>query len=215
MNLYGIFPTPVAKFELGRDFTSTETDFLFKLDTEKNVGNTVSSNRYVLRNDTLSNLREFVQSSVDEYLNTVYAPKTTSSIAIKNSAVSSGLDGVKLRITQSWVNYSKPGQWHHNHCHPNSFVSGVLYLKAAKERDRINFSRGRYEQIKLPTEDWNLYNSETWWFTVSTGELIIFPSYLEHNVNVVEVEERISLSFNTFPVGRVGHEESLTALYLE
>ena len=215
MNLYGIFPTPVAKFELGRDFTSAETDFLFKLDTEKNVGNTVSSNRYVLRNDTLSNLREFVQSSVDEYLNTVYAPKTTSSIAIKNSAVSSGLDGVKLRITQSWVNYSKPGQWHHNHCHPNSFVSGVLYLKAAKERDRIYFHKNNYEQLKVETNTWNLYNSESWWFEAATGELIIFPSYLSHKVDVVQESERISLSFNTFPVGYLGQEDSLTALHLE
>ena len=28
MNLHGIFPTPVGKFTLGRDFTQAESDFI-------------------------------------------------------------------------------------------------------------------------------------------------------------------------------------------
>jgi hypothetical protein len=31
-------------------------------------------------------------------------------------------------VTQSWLNWTKPGQWHHKHSHPNSLYSGVLYL---------------------------------------------------------------------------------------
>ena len=199
MNLYGIFPTPVAKFELGRDFTSAELNLIASFSTTQNVGNTTSSDRYVLRSDTFSDLRAFIQLSTDKYFESIYAPK----------------EKVKLRITQSWVNYSKPGQWHHLHAHPNSFVSGVLYLKAAKERDRIYFHKNNYEQLKVETNTWNLYNSESWWFEAATGELIIFPSYLSHKVDVVQESERISLSFNTFPVGYLGQEDSLTALHLE
>ena len=198
MNLHAIFPTPVAKFALGRGFTADEQAFVAAQPTHRNMGNTTSDNRYVLRHDTLVNLMSFVQASVDEYVKAIYAPK----------------EAVSLRVTQSWLNYTKPGEFHHKHAHPNSLVSGVLYMKAAKERDRIYFYRDGYQQIKLTTESWNLYNSESWWFEAATGELILFPSSLTHMVETVQGDERISLAFNTFPVGLVGSEESLTALHL-
>jgi uncharacterized protein (TIGR02466 family) len=199
LNLYSLFPTPVAKFDLGREFSAEELDFVGSQETHRNMGNTTSTNRYVLRDDTMAKLREFTESSVAEYLKSIYAPK----------------HDVSLRITQSWLNYTKPGEFHHKHAHPNSFISGVLYLKAARERDKIYFYRDGYQQIKLPTDNWNLHNSESWWFEVGTGDLMIFPSSLTHMVETVKEEDRISLSFNTFPVGYVGEEESLTALHLE
>jgi hypothetical protein len=45
--------------------------------------------------------------------------------------------------------------------------------------------------------------------------LILFPSSLTHMVQTVESEQtRISLAFNTFPVGHVGDEMDLTGLSL-
>ncbi len=199
MNLYSIFPTPVAKFELGRDFSPEELAFLAEQPTHKNMGNTTSNDRYVLRHDTMASLKAFVEASVAEYLKFIYAPK----------------HDVSLRLTQSWLNYTKPGEFHHKHAHPNSFVSGVLYLKAARERDKIYFYREIYQQIKLPTDNWNLHNSDSWWFEVGAGDLMLFPSSLNHTVETVQGDDRISLAFNTFPVGYVGEEESLTALHLE
>ena len=199
MNLYSIFPTPVAKFEVGREFTADELAFVDLQSTHKNMGNTTSNDRYVLQHDTLAKLREFTESCVAEYLKTIYAPKNE----------------VSLRLTQSWLNYTKPGEFHHKHAHPNSFVSGVLYLKAARERDKIYFYKDGYQQIKLPTDQWNLHNSESWWFEVGAGDLMLFPSSLTHMVETVQGDDRVSLAFNTFPVGYVGEEESLTALHLE
>jgi uncharacterized protein (TIGR02466 family) len=198
MILHSLFPTPVGKFELGREFTTKENTFVVNQPTTKNMGNTVSNDSYVFRHDTLSSLLAFVQESVDTYVKTIYAPK----------------EDVRLRVTQSWLNYSKPGEWHHKHAHPNSFVSGVLYIKAAKERDRIYFYNDTYEQISMPTENFNLFNSKSWWLPVETGSLMLFPSSLTHSVATVQEEERISLAFNTFPVGYVGNEDSLTALHL-
>jgi hypothetical protein len=44
----------------------------------------------------------------------------------------------------------------------------------------------------------------------------LFPSSLEHNVPTIQSEDvRISMSFNTFPVGIVGDEMQLTGLKLE
>lgn len=199
MNLYNIFPTAVAKFELGREFSPEEMAFVAEQPTHKNTGNTTSDDRYVLRHDTMASLKAFVDASVAEYLRSIYAPK----------------HDVSLRLTQSWLNYTKPSEFHHKHAHPNSFVSGVLYLKAARERDKIYFYKEIYQQIKLPTDNYNLYNSESWWFEVGTGDLLLFPSSLIHMVETVQGDDRVSLSFNTFPVGYVGDERSLTALHLK
>ena len=199
MITYNLFPTPVAKFELDRDYTTEEMNFVASQPTHNNQGNTTSNDRYVLRHDTMSKLKEFVEASVNEYLKSIYAPK----------------HDVSMRLTQSWLNYTKPGQWHHKHAHPNSFISGVLYMKAAKERDKIFFYKDGYKQISLPTDNYNMYNSESWWFEVGAGDLMLFPSSLTHMVETVQGEERVSLAFNTFPVGYVGDEEQLTALHLK
>ena len=145
----------------------------------------------------MANLKAFVEASVGEYLRSIYSPKNE----------------VGLRITQSWLNYCKPGEWHHKHAHPNSFISGVFYIKAAREHDKIHFYKDGYQQITLSTENYNAYNSESWWFEVGTGDLMLFPSGLTHMVEAVQ-QERVSLSFNTFPIGYVGEEEKLTALSL-
>lgn len=199
MILHGIFPTPVAKFSLDREFTDREMEFVLKQKQHNNEGNTTSDDSYVFNNIELKGLSDFCETSIAEYLKQIYAPTKD----------------VKLRITQSWLNYTKPGQWHHKHAHPNSFVSGVLYIKANRETDKIYFYKDGYKQISLPTENWNLYNSESWWFESVAKELILFPSSLTHMVQPVQGEDtRISLSFNTFPIGYVGDEQSLTGLHL-
>lgn len=198
MILHNLFPTPVAKFEFGRDFTAEEQAFVSAQSSHRNIGNATSNNSYVLRDDTFSSIADFVQKCANEYLKSIYAPK----------------ENVQLRITQSWLNYSKPNEFHHKHAHPNSFVSGVLYMKAVKDRDRIYFWNDAYRQIDLPTENFNAYNSKSWWLPVSTGDLMMFPSSLAHSVEPVQEDERISLAFNTFPVGLVGGEDVLTALHL-
>ena len=196
---HNLFPTSVSFFELGREFSDEETNFLLNLEQKPNDGNTTSKERHLLDDPKLASLREFVDASVSAYFKEIYSPKNE----------------VNLRITQSWVNYTKPRQWHHKHAHPNSFISGVFYIKANKETDRIHFFKDGYQQIKLPVDQFNLYNSESWWLPVGAGDLILFPSSFTHMVEAVKGEDlRVSMSFNTFPVGYVGDDDSLTGLHL-
>lgn len=199
MITYNLFPTAIGKFELGREFTDWELSFFTKQETYKNEGNTASTDKYVLKNKKIENVNNFIKESIKEYFKTIYAPKYD----------------VDLRITQSWLNYTKHGGFHHKHAHQNSFLSGVLYIKAERDKDKIYFYKDGYQQIKLPTEKFNVYNSDSWWFEVGSGDLLLFPSSLTHMVETVQSDERISLAFNTFPIGYVGDEERLTALHLE
>lgn len=199
MNIYNVFPTAVGKFSLGRDFTEKELKYIKELETRPNQGNVTSKDNNLFDRKELKDLAKFCQESVASYLKEIYAPK----------------NDVTLRFTQSWANYTNPGQFHHKHEHPNSFVSGVLYINADPTVDRIYFYRNGYQQIKLPTENFNLYNSDSWWFEVGTTDLMIFPSSLTHMVETTKSDQtRISISFNTFPKGYVGEDLDLTGLHL-
>ena len=200
--IHGIFPTPIQQGNLGREFTKEEWDFVNHWGSEgntyNNMGNITSLNKYVLDGPELKDLKEFVQKTIDNYINAVYVPKKP----------------VKLAITQSWLNYTKEGEYHHTHEHPNSFVSGCIYFDADYEHDKIYFHKKGYQQIKLPTENFNLWNSDSWFFPVATGDIMMFPSSLTHQVETKRgTNRRVSLAFNTFPVGYIGEEESLTALH--
>ena len=199
MVINNLFPTTVAGFELGRDLSEVEREYLFNLETRPNAGNTTSIATDVLDQPELHSLTEFLNNSLQEYFNAVYVPKYNA----------------KLSITQSWVNYTQPGQFHHKHNHSNSLISGVFYIKAKKETDKLHFFKEDYRQIKIVTKDFNLHNSQSWWLASETGTLYLFPSSLTHMVEQVKGEDtRISLSFNTFPRGIIGEEMGLTDLKL-
>jgi len=197
MMIENLFPTPVGFFEFGKKFTKAERKILFDQKKKPNTGNTVSVDHYILGDEDLKRITKFIVKSLDTYYNSVYSPKF----------------GTHPYITQSWLNYTEPGQHHHKHNHPNSFISGVFYIQASDETDRIYFYKDSYQQIKILPNDWNQWNSENWWFTVATGRLILFPSSLTHMVDTVTGDfTRISLAFNTFIKGYLGDEEDLTGL---
>ncbi len=192
-----LFPIPIGFFKYDGE---VDTDFLVGQPQRPNDGNTSSEDKYLLKQKKLLNLRQFIEKSLHEYFMATFCPKNDT----------------HLKITQSWLNWTKPKQFHHKHAHPNSLISGCYYVNARKDSDRIYFYRDGYQQIKFPPAEWNPYNSESWWYPVGTGDLVLFPSSLTHMVQPVEGEDtRISLAFNTFPIGVIGDENELTALQLE
>lgn len=195
--IHNLFPTPVGHYELNREFTKVELDFLLNQKNKINAGNNVSVENYICRSPKLKKLTQFFNESLNDYFTTVYSPKHE----------------VVPKITQSWVNYTKPGEYHHKHSHPNSFISGVFYIQSDEEKDKIHFYKDKYQQIMISTEKWNQWNSESWWYEAIPKKLILFPSSLTHMVETVQAEQtRVSLSFNTFLSGYIGDEDTLTAL---
>jgi uncharacterized protein (TIGR02466 family) len=95
-------------------------------------------------------------------------------------------------------------------------VSGVFYVNSDEKFDKIKFyKKDVYQIIKPEIKEWNLWNSESWWFTVKTGDIILFPSSLTHMVETKEGNNtRISLAFNVFIKGMVGNNKDLTELKL-
>ena len=198
----GLFPTPVLSSNIGRAWTEKELDLFnyHRQYTHNNMGNTTSNDRYVLNAPEAKGMREFIGEHIQHWVNNIICPKNP----------------VEFFITQSWLNYTTPGQYHHTHEHPNSIISGVLYIDADPELDKILFyKKDRYQQIKMPQTEFNQYNSESWFFKVGTGDLKLFPSHLTHSVEQKQGNNiRTSLAFNVFAKGYIGSEEELTALHL-
>lgn len=199
MNVTSLFPTPVAHFKYDGQLTEKQRSFVYSAEQQPNEGNTTSTCKEVLDRELFADIKNFALYSLQQYLEKIINVQNNSS----------------LRITQSWFNYTKKGQWHHKHTHPNSMLSGVFYINADPNKDKIFFYKDGYQQIKFPVSEWNPFNSESWWLPVCSNELIIFPSQFSHSVAPVETEEtRVSLSFNTFPVGDIGDFNALTGLKL-
>jgi len=200
-NINGIFPTPIYISKLNRELTNKELSFInkTKLDYHNNEGNITSNNNYILNEKPFTNIKKELDLKVQDYFNKVISPA----------------NNITPYITQSWLNYTETNQYHHKHAHPNSLVSGVFYINCHEEHDKIKFFNDNYKTIKLEVKDWNIWNSESWWFSVKTGDLILFPSSLTHMVETKQGDNtRISLAFNVFIKGTVGNNKSLTELIL-
>ena len=197
----GIFPTPIYISKLDRELTPLELKFVdkSKKDFYKNDGNITSNNNYILNEKPFTNIKKELDLKVQDYFDKVISPS----------------NNITPYITQSWLNYTETNQYHHKHAHPNSLVSGVFYINCHEEHDKIKFFNDNYKTIKLEVKDWNIWNSESWWFSVKTGDIILFPSSLTHMVETKQGDNtRISLAFNVFIKGTVGVNKNLTELIL-
>jgi hypothetical protein len=157
----GVFPTPVYISNLDRPFTKEEMKVFGKHSKTQviNSGNTTSKNNYILHEPGLETLKDELTAHVTEYVKRIHLPKYP----------------MNPYITQSWTNYTRTNQNHHSHQHPNSFISGVLYISADEKFDKITLHRNGYQQIKTVPTEWNWYNSDSWFYTVKTGMIIMFP----------------------------------------
>ena len=191
-----IFPTAVMKFKLGRNLNKTEIDFVNSHESKnyQNTGNKYSKNTFILNEDDMKNISQFCNDSLQTYFEKIINPLTNTNI----------------KITQSWLNYTKLNGFHHEHEHPNSIVSGVFYFSADKTKDIISFRRTEYQQIKILYKEANDYNTMQTDIKIESGDLVLFPSNISHFVPPTESSKtRISLAFNSFVYGEIGLPSAL------
>jgi uncharacterized protein (TIGR02466 family) len=201
-DMMNMFAVPVYRSTLGRAFSALEMEF-FKQALQAAVPaihNQSSVGKRVLASPVMNDVRSFVEAHLAQYLQTVF---NTS-------------NQVSLQITQSWLTMTGKGQSHHIHTHPNSVVSGVLYINLAPV-DGINFYRNEdniwYELLKQQD---TYYNAYQYFVQSSVGDLLLFPSNVRHGVReVADDVQRVSLSFNTFFSGQLGRDEFSNALSIE
>jgi uncharacterized protein (TIGR02466 family) len=110
-------------------------------------------------------------------------------------------------FSDSWFVKIKPGGKSFKHQHSNSLYSGVVYFDVPDDGGMIVFSSIERVnalntiKLKLIEKEKTIYNSNTWAIKPMRGDILIFPSYIQHEVNLNESkEDRYSFAFNIFPV---------------
>lgn len=199
--ILGIFPTPIYFSKINRNLTTKELSFIdkIKLNSRENEGNLTSNDSYVLNNKIFKDLKENLTLKLKDYFDKIVCPA----------------NNVTPYITQSWLNYTEKNQFHHRHKHYNSLISGVFYINCDEQFDKIEFFSDKYELIRFKVKEYHMYNSSAWVFPVKTGDIILFPSWLNHMVDTKKGENlRISLAFNTFIKGEIGEDNNLDNLFL-
>jgi uncharacterized protein (TIGR02466 family) len=197
-----IFPIPVMFDNFSRSLTTEEIEFAKNVALQGNILNHSSLETYVLKLDMFQELSSWIETRYQDYFQNIWQPR----------------GNVELYTTQSWINHTNPGEEHHVHSHPNSIVSGVFYFDADPAVDKITFVKTNTKEIDLLPTQFNIFNSNIWYYPVETGKLVLFPSTLKHTVDRVQESSirktRISLSFNTFIKGIINPGPGLSELIL-
>lgn len=108
-----------------------------------------------------------------------------------------------VEMKSMWLNINRRFNSNIHHWHPNSNLSGVLYIKAPKDCGNI-FFESPHEFTEFNTmhiqKRYFIDKYMAWRYMgiePKEGNLIIFPSHLKHCVDANQsTEDRISLAFN-------------------
>jgi uncharacterized protein (TIGR02466 family) len=117
------------------------------------------------------------------------------------------LFGEKLRWTvkEMWTNMLETGGNQTLHAHANSFISGIFYLTPSHPASRTVFVRppGGYDfSFRHHTRSAAIgpYNAGKYMLPeAEPGDLVLFPSYLYHEVPRNQGDQRITIAFNAIP----------------
>ena len=111
--------------------------------------------------------------------------------------------GTKFGLKNAWINVNPTGTYNTTHTHPQSTISGVLWVKCPENCGNIVFESPvdytQYELMEKTISDiTNKYNYfPTYFFNPVEGSMILFPSDIRHSVEENKSkEDRISIAFN-------------------
>jgi len=197
MQILELFPTPVMIVNIKEEIKESEIFNIKKLSLDKknlipngNNGNFFHKNVDVLKNHIPnSKLEKTLNKYIDIFLKDIWLEKEA-----------------ELVITSSWFNINPKHTIHHEHRHPNSILSGVLYLNTdEKSGDFVMYNSKAYSrQVSSFAFGSNKFVEKTKNYCPKLYDLVIFPSDLKHSVlpNASNYD-RMSLSFNTFYNGEI------------
>lgn len=188
-----LFAVPVYRAKAESVNFDKELSFLDSIEYKKGVSNSLSKSENIFEMQEFRKCKELLEEHLNLFYDNVFNCQQ------------------EIYITNSWIARTKPGESHHSHNHPNSIVSGVLYLRAEEGSSNLKFNnKSRLKEdfaFDYTVNQYNIFNSSSWQYKVETGDIIIFPSWLPHEVSENNSDaERIILGFNTFVRGEFGEE---------
>ena len=189
------FPSPIHIFDID-GFDKLQNDLIdhaYKLKKQDPDG-CILSNRGGWQS------KSFLLNREDDIIHTTIIEVLKSFPVIKNTT--------EMR-SSAWVNINGPGSYNVIHDHPNTHLSGVIWIKSPKDCGVIEFKNPHdhpcYNEINSYTEEFKdeFFIHHAYWLSPIEGRVVIFPAHLRHEVKENKSnEDRISVSFN---VGLINH----------
>ena len=114
-------------------------------------------------------------------------------------------EALKWSIKEIWVNVLETGGHQSMHNHANSFISGIVYLTPFHPASGTVFHKALggadYAFVNQNARaGTGPFNASRWQAPqMQPGDMILFPSYLLHEVPRNEGAQRITMAFNALP----------------
>ena len=114
-----------------------------------------------------------------------------------------------LYISGMWANVTNPNHRHPIHIHPNSLLSGILYIKTPPKCGKTAFTDPRPgARVFEPSyEQMHEFNSGLFQYPPARGQMLMWQSFLTHGVERGFCEDendmRIVVAFNVMMVGKI------------
>lgn len=201
LDVQPLFATPYARVNLSHVITPEHVAYIKNLKMVQNQQNMISEDLYIFKHPQLSAISQAIHEMLAEYAREV--------MGISQDLV----------VTQSWSLTNMPGVGMHAHTHSNSIISGSFYYAPMPEPPaRMFFDRfANYQRIELrPGEGKrNLFNTSLNAVVPKQGDLVLFPSEINHLVEANSANEpRHAIAFNSFVKGTIGDYRDVSQLTL-
>ena len=188
MNTRSLFPTPVSSFP---DFITSKE----RLQIIKSIKNISHHPHDALGGDGLSSHYHFKDGQFSSLLDISITNRIQNALDEYNIEC-----GYKLsKLMNIWSNIQNSGSRLLEHSHPQSLVSGALYINVGEESRLYFHNPNPYVYFTNRREN-TPFTYEYIWIPVHNCELILFPSWLRHGKHdyINEMDERIVVSFNSY-----------------
>ena len=190
--IFGIFPTPIL---MGRGVIPADlVERMIKQHAETATGANVRTT--LLTHTPTANPR-----SHENYL------EVLQHISPRIRAYGEALMGEALNwgVKEIWINKMETGGSQKMHNHANSFISGVIYLTECHPSAATAFYRqvgasgfqmsNENERCRITPYNTPIFRTPP----VSPGDMVLFPSYILHEVPPNQGEPRYTAAFNALP----------------
>ena len=99
-------------------------------------------------------------------------------------------------ITKSWATYTEKNKFIATHEHVASYFSFVYYVQINEDHSPLTFYEPKSRFFMPDSNEWNDDNFQSMSYGCTPGMLIVFPSYLFHGTQKINMTEvpRVSIS---------------------
>lgn len=192
VEIKALFPTPFMRISglLSTDIVNACIDHIRATDTQANVKSSLLCHTEIVDPNTEGPYRS-VNELIEPYL-----------VDFCSLLFGEELD---WSIKEIWTNVLEHGGHQAIHAHSNSFISGIIYLTESHPSARTVFHRSLGGQEFIFSNDnsnaeMGPFNGNKWVSpSTKSGDMVLYPSYLLHEVPNNEGQQRMTIAFNAIP----------------